>query len=122
MMLLKSTTKRVGERFETGLLWKSDDFTFPDSKKDALQRLWCMKRKMDRDEKFADAYCDKINEYVAKGYAVKLTKEEAEKTTGKTRYIPHFAVFNPNKPGKMRFVFDAASKSGGVSLNDAMHS
>ena len=33
-------------------------------------------------------------------------------------YVPHFPVLNPNQPDKVRRVCNAASKFGGVSLND----
>ena len=33
-------------------------------------------------------------------------------------YIPHFGVYHPKKPGKIRMVFDCSAKTGGVCLND----
>jgi len=33
-------------------------------------------------------------------------------------YLPHYAVQNVNKPGKIRVVFDCLAKYGGVSLNE----
>ena len=73
---------------------------------------------MDRDPVFAAAYCAKIQEYLEKGFIKKLDEASAKKTTDRTWYLPHFGVVNPNKPGKLRLVFDAAAKSHGVSLND----
>jgi hypothetical protein len=59
-----------------------------------------------------------MNGYIVKGFARKLSKEEALKTSPRTWYLPHHGVLNPNKPGKIRVVFDAASTCHGTSLND----
>ena len=37
---------------------------------------------------------------------------------GTVWYIPHHAVINPNKPGKLRVVYDCSAKLNGVSLNN----
>lgn len=54
------------------------------------------------------------------GHARKLTREEAEKQSDKTWYLPHHPVLNPNKPGKLCVVFDTAAKFSGTSLNDQL--
>ena len=69
---------------------------------------------------FADQYSAKINEYVTNGFARPLSEEEAASESPSTWYLPHFAVWNPNKPGKLRLVFDAAAKAHGSSLNDPL--
>lgn len=46
-----------------------------------------------------------------------MTQEEARVTTSKIWYLPHHAVANPNKRGKVRVVFDAAYKFDGFSLS-----
>lgn len=75
---------------------------------------------MDKDEVFAEKYSSKIQEYVNKGYAKKLSEVESQRITSKTWYLPHFGVINPNKPEKLRFVFDAAAKSSNISINDEL--
>ncbi|KAM6893967.1 protein NLRC3-like [Xenentodon cancila] len=41
--------------------------------------------------------------------------------TGKERwYLPSFGVYHPQKPGKIRVVFDSSAKFDGVSLNDVL--
>jgi transposase InsO family protein len=118
--ILKKTTKRIGDRFESGLLWKSDQFIMPSSYSTALARLKCQERKMDRDASFSKLYCEKMEEYVDKGFIFKMTAEQIATASRSPRawFLPHFAVAKLNKPGKIRLVFDAAAKSQGYSFND----
>ena len=62
-----------------------------------------------------------IDDYVFKGYARKLTPEEAVRKSNITWYLPYHPVFNVNKPQKCRVVFDAAAKFNGTSLNDQLY-
>jgi hypothetical protein len=120
MSILEKTTRKVGERYESGLLWKSDDFKFPPSYENALKRLKHIERKMAKDPTFKEEYTKKIVDYKEKGYIRKLSEHEASILNDRTYYLPHFGVVNPNKPNKLRLVFDAAAKSNGVSFNDAL--
>jgi hypothetical protein len=101
-------------------LCKSDDTQLPDSKPAALRRLHLMERKMDKDPEFAQVYKKKFDEYEEKGFIRKLSTEEASISTPRTWYLPHFATYHPNKPGKPRLVFDGAAKSNGRSLNSEL--
>lgn len=115
-----TTSRQVGQRFETGLLWRRDDVRLPDSRPMATQRLQSLERKMARDAVYAERYKAVIDGLVASGYARKLSLDEAACSNERTWYLPHFAILNPNKPGKMRVVFDAAARVGDVSLNSAL--
>ncbi|XP_045462444.1 uncharacterized protein LOC123672388 [Harmonia axyridis] len=118
MEIMKNTIRRVGNRFEIGLLWKEDDIHLPESKTIAIQRLRCVEKQIQKDREFGKRYSEKITSYVEKGYARKLTPAESNEEGPQCWYLPHFGVINPNKPKKLRLVFDAASKSNGTSLND----
>ena len=118
--ILNRTARRQGEHWETGPLWKSDTEILTESKKLAEKRFRSLENKMEKDRLFKEQYNAKIDEYCAKGYARVLSAEEEKRTTERTWYLPHFAVSNPNKPRKIRLLFDAAAKSRGVSLNDRL--
>ena len=119
--LLQATTQRFDEtRWETGLLWRKDDPVLPRSYGNALNRLRSLERKLDRNPSLLAKYDEKIAEYVDKRYAEILSPHQAAVDSNTTWYLPHFGVTNPNKPDKLRLVFDAASKTGGSSLNDAL--
>ncbi|XP_055614781.1 uncharacterized protein LOC129761103 [Toxorhynchites rutilus septentrionalis] len=116
--LLEQTTKRVGDHFETGLLWDNDYIELPDSYPMALSRMKCLERRMERDLTLKEKVHQKIREYVSKDYAHVATDEELE-TADPRRvwYLPIGAVTNPRKPDKIRIIWDAAALVDGTSLN-----
>ncbi|XP_043482111.1 uncharacterized protein LOC122511116 [Leptopilina heterotoma] len=118
--IIDKTLRRVNDRWEVGLLWKTDQEVLPESRENALRRLLSIERKMARDPIFKEKYSENMQAYIKKGYARKLTDDEARNETDRTWYLPHFAAYNPQKPKKLRMVLDAAAKSYGLSLNDRL--
>ena len=114
------TTKRVGDRWETGLFWKKDRLPMVDTKQMALKRWSCLQSKMKRNPILKEAMIETITNYIKKGYARKLSPIEAKTTGPKTNYLPIFGIWNENK-GKFRIVSDAAAKVAGSSLNDRLN-
>lgn len=55
-----------------------------------------------------------------KGHARKVPHELNGAVERPLRYLPHHPVFQDQKPGKVRVVFDCAAGSGGISLNDQL--
>jgi len=53
-----------------------------------------------------------------KGYCRRIPKDGV--STNTVWYLPHHAVINPHKPGKVGVVFDCAAKWQGVSLRDVL--
>ncbi|XP_062553708.1 uncharacterized protein LOC134218650 [Armigeres subalbatus] len=57
--ILERTTRRVGDRFETGLLWKADDPRFPDSFPMALRRMKQLENKLGKIQCCMRTFADK---------------------------------------------------------------
>ncbi|XP_053662228.1 uncharacterized protein LOC128711380, partial [Anopheles marshallii] len=115
--MLNTGTRLVGDRFETGLLWKYDDVRLPCNREMALKRHTCLKRKCEKNPELASAISNKMHEYADKGYIRRMSEDEIEARRERDWYLPIFPVYNPNKPGKLRMVFDAAAQVHGISLN-----
>lgn len=108
--ILERTTKRIGDRYETGLLWKNDNPSFPDSYPMALRRLKQLEKKLETNPDLRQNVGKQIVEYQEKGYAHLATPEEIAATDpGKAWYLPLNVVLN--------LVWDAAAAVQGVSLN-----
>ena len=100
-----------------GLLWKEDNPCVPFNRPLAEARLNHIKKRLLRDPQLKAKYRATIDDYVDRGYARKLSQEEANSRSNVTWFLPHHPVLNPNKPDKVRIVFDAAARFQGTSLN-----
>ena len=58
-----------------------------------------------------------MSDLITNGYA-KLATEDGP--IGKSWYIPHHGIYHPEKPGKLRVVFDCSAKYRGICLNDIL--
>ncbi|XP_034836304.1 uncharacterized protein [Maniola hyperantus] len=117
LAILEKTTRRLPEgRFECGLLWKTDNESMPLNRRSALRRLNGIENKFKKNPEFKIDYSKQITNLLANGYAEPAATTP---TSPRTWYLPHFAVIHPQK-GKLRVVFDAAEKTNGKSLNDAL--
>ncbi|XP_062556893.1 uncharacterized protein LOC134221721 [Armigeres subalbatus] len=118
LTLLNSLTHRRNDRYESGLLWRYDDTRLPHSQFMAQRRLQCLNKRMEKEPDLQTTLQSKIEEYLAKGYIRKLSEEEISRKVPRW-YLPIF-VTNPNKPGMVRIVWDAAASAHGISLNSAL--
>ena len=119
LQMLEQKTMFDGERYEVGLLWKRNDPFLPNNFSSALSQMKSLEFRLETKPKLKKLYQDTIEVDVEKGFVRILKQEEIEATKlERQRYVPHHPVENPNKPGKVRRVCNAASKFRGVSLTD----
>ncbi|XP_036346495.1 uncharacterized protein LOC118755785 [Rhagoletis pomonella] len=117
---MRGNVKRKGEHFVAKLLWKSESTTMPDNYPVALRRLTCFERKLESSPDLRLLVNEHIRSMEEKGYIRKLSTSEISAYHPRKWYLPIFAVRNPNKPQKVRIVWDAAAEYKGLSLNSCL--
>lgn len=116
----EKTTKFLGDRYETGLLFKYDTFKMPNNYNLAVRRLQCLLRKCEKEIGMKSIINKKIEDHVQKGYARRIEATELQEFGNNKWYLPIFVVQNPNKPNKPRLVWDAAATTYETSLNSVL--
>ncbi|XP_043066490.1 uncharacterized protein [Drosophila bipectinata] len=116
--ILESTCQKKSGKYEVGLPWRGGIDKLPESRSNALKRLTCMRKKVSQEPDLYEKIDVQIRNLLDKGYAVKLSEEETSRENSRTWYLPIFIALNPNKPKKIRLVWDAAAKAHGYALND----
>ena len=96
---------------------KNPEVTFPDNREYACDRLKKIIRNLKAKNAY-ESYKSQILSMIADGYAEKVPNEELSRDDGFIFYLPHFPVYHPDKPGKVRVVNDCKAEYEGVSVNN----
>ncbi|KAK0147231.1 hypothetical protein N1851_013346 [Merluccius polli] len=80
----------------------------------AIHRLRCLERRLRRNDQYYKDYKTFMDETIRRGDAEKVRRKTSTKLPA--WYIPHHGVYHPQKPGKIRVVFDCSAKYQGTSL------
>ena len=117
LKILESTcNKTPSGHYETGLLWINDQ-CLPNNRRLAEFHLQGLQRKLANDVGLLDRYDAEIQKDLKVGYIHKISALEDLDTKW---YLPHYGITNPNKPGKLRCITNAASCYAGTCLNDKL--
>ena len=96
---------------------KDPKVTFPDNREYALNRLTKIIRNLKSKNAFV-SYKAQILSMINDGYAEKIPIGELSRDDGFIFYLPHFPVYHPDKPDKVRVVNDCRAEFEGVSVNN----
>ena len=111
-----SLTRSELGNWEAPLPLREETKVLPDNRKDALRRLKSTRRTLDKKPLMRKHYFDFMQKLVENDHAEPVPDEEPPQSNHRW-YLPHFGVYHPQKPDKIRVVFDSASETNGVSLN-----
>lgn len=109
-------THKQDGHYEMPLPFRQDRPNLPNNKSCAVQRLVGLERKFKRDQKYYTDYANFMEDMISRGDAEKVSEEELDNQPA--WYIPHHGVYHPQKPGKIRVVFDCSARFQDTSLND----
>ena len=114
----ESATTRNGH-YEIALPWRNYPPDLHNNKAQAERHRQLLKKRLIKQSGLLEKYRAFMDNLFLKDYASKIPQERHE-TLGTHGYLPHHPVFHPQKPDKVRVLFDCSAKHGNSSLNDQL--
>ena len=109
-----SVVKNDAGSWEAPLPLREPSKQLPNNREEALKRLKSTRRTLEMKPLMKQHYCDFMEKLFDNGHA----EPAPESSPSPLRwYLPHFGVYHPQKPRKIRIVFDSAAETKGASLN-----
>ena len=105
--LWRTSNERVGPHYQLPIPFKDSSPDLPNNKGMALRRLMGLRGRLMKNAELHRLYTAEMNKLIAAGHAELVQANTGAE--GRTWYLPHHPVTNPNKPGKLRIVYDCAA-------------
>lgn len=119
-MMEKQIRKNSTGHWEMPLPFRQTDTALPNNRVQAVHRLNGLLKTLKRKPQMEKDYLEFMETMISKGHATPVPREEIKGQHGRVWYLPHFGVYHPKKPTKVRVVFDASAEFDGVSLNKVL--
>ena len=116
LTVMEETVCQKDGKYVASLPFK-DSTPLPNNRAMAERRALSLKRKLDSDEAYKEAYSEQVEKCFLKGYAEVVPMEQLDRSDGRVNYMAHHGVKHPTKD-KLRVVYDLKAKYAGTSLND----
>ena len=116
LQLWDSTCKLVEGHYMLPIPWKDPNEPLPNNFSLAMGRLDNLVKRLTKVDMLT-RYDQEIRKLIDSRYA-EIIPDHALYDTDRIFYLPHHGIVNPNKPGKLRVVFDCSAKYAGRSLNE----
>ena len=110
---------RVDEtgHYEVPIPLKNPNANFPNNREFAVSRLESTTRNL-KKKNALDKYTEQIDSMIEDKYVERVPRDMLGRDDGKVFYIPHFPVYHPDKPDKVRVVNDCKATYQGISVNN----
>ena len=112
--------KHTGCHYEIPPPFRQTEVQLPNNRQQAFKRALWQRKRMLQNQQYRSDYVAFITDMIDKGYAEKVPHESLKNIPDKIWYLPHHGVYHPEKPKKIRVVFDSSARYGGTSLNERL--
>ncbi|TKS65471.1 hypothetical protein D9C73_028149 [Collichthys lucidus] len=89
----------------------------PNNREQALTRLMSLRKTLKRKPEMKEHFVEFMKRTFSKGHAEKAPPLKPHQECW---YLPSFGIYHPQKPGKIRIVFDSSAQCGNASLNQVL--
>ena len=117
LRFMEKSMEHDGDRYKINLLWKNE-IKLPNKYPVAKAQLLSLQKRLRKDPETMQLYEKSLTTDLENNYVKPVTFQYPQLEL--LWYLPHHPVTNPNKPGKVRRVANAASTYKGVSLNSCL--